>query len=184
MRTIVTAAAATALALMATAGAGRPRPSLAAVATETRALDPLLACRAIAEPTARLACFDRTAAALQDATAKHDVVVVDRQEVAKVRRSLFGFGMPSLAVFGVGAKDSHDVAPEEAEITTTIRSASRDGDGNWIVTLEDGAIWHQTGGTIALGPRPGGAVTIKRGAIGSYFMKIGSQPAVKARREG
>lgn len=159
-------------------------PHSMSTATQSPALGDVIACRAIADAAQRLACFDSKVGALQDATNKRDIVVVDRQEVREARRSLFGFTLPSLRIFGDSASGKPDAEePEQKEITATVRSARQDGADNWIIVLEDGAIWHQTDGAIAVGPKPGTQVTIRRAALGSYFIRVGKQPGVKARRE-
>ena len=48
-------------------------------------------CRQIADSAQRLACYDSAASALVTATNSGDVSIVDRNEVRKVRHSLFGF---------------------------------------------------------------------------------------------
>ncbi len=52
------------------------------------------ACRALPEAEARLACFDRAAAALEQAVASGEVAVVDREQQRKVRRQAFGLNLP------------------------------------------------------------------------------------------
>lgn len=169
------------LALSSQAVAASQRP-----ATDTQqsgALETVLNCRSIAGATERLACFDRSVDALQSATTKHDIMVVDREAVRRTRRSLFGFNLPGGSIFGDSDKRS-DTPQEEREITSTVRSAHLAADGNWVVVLDDGAVWHQTDGTMAVTPKPGTPIVIRRAALGSYFLRVGSQPGVKARREG
>lgn len=167
---------------LATVAAARP----AAPAASARALDAVTACRAITDGPARLACYDSNVEALQGAEARRDIVVVDRAAVQKTRRSLFGFSLPSLDLFGGGGGGKPGKADEDEvkEVTEPVRSARQDGEGNWIVVLESGATWHQTEGQLALAPKVGASVTIRRGAIGSYWMKVGAQPGVKVKREG
>jgi hypothetical protein len=161
--------------------AASPLPPSAA---NPKALEDVVGCRNISDPAQRLACFDDKVGALQTATAKRDIVVVDRQEVRQVRHSLFGFTLPSLPIFGDGGADHTSAEePEEKEITATVRSARQDGEGNWIFTLDDGAVWHQTGGVLAISPKPGSQIMIRRAALGSYFVRVGKQPGIKARRE-
>ena len=74
----------------------------------------LEACRAIADPTQRLACYDKQAGALLDAAQTGDVAVVDKAEVRKARKSLFGFTMPNIPFFA-GDK-SADEAPERRRL--------------------------------------------------------------------
>lgn len=153
-------------------------------AQQSTALDAVLNCRSITGAAERLACFDRNIDALQSATAKRDIVVVDREVVRKTRRSLFGFNLPGGTIFDPGNGKASAPAEEEREINATIRSARLGADGYWVVVLDDGAVWHQTDGTLAVAPKPNTAVVIRRATLGSYFMRIGSQPGVKARREG
>lgn len=170
------------LALASPAVAGQHPP--AADAQQSTALDTVLNCRSIAGAVERLACFDRSIDALQSATAKHDIVVVDREVVRKTRRSLFGFNLPGGTIFDPSNSKTNEPAEEEREINATIRSARVAADGYWVVVLEDGAVWHQTDGTLALAPKPGTTVIIRRATLGSYFMRVGSQPGIKVRREG
>lgn len=158
----------------------RPTPPPGA---SPRALDQVLGCRAITDDTKRLACFDQSVRDLQDAAAKRDIVVVDQEQVRETRRSLFGFSLPDIGIFGGGKTTAKNDAGDLKEITAVVRSVRQDASGNWIIVLEDGAIWHQTGGMIAVPPRSGEQVTIKRAALGSYFLRVGKQPGVKARRE-
>ncbi len=162
-----------------------PHPP-AADGTQSKAFDAVIGCRSITGATERLACFDRSVDALQSAAAKRDIVVVDREVVRKTRRSLFGFNLLSVPIFGDGNSNGKAGAPteEEREINATVRSARLAADGYWVVVLDDGAVWHQTDGTLALSPKAGNTVTIRRAALGSYYMRVGSQPGVKARREG
>jgi hypothetical protein len=151
----------------------------------SKIIDSVLACRTITDAQQRLACFDANAQSLQMATTQHDIVVVDRDEVRQERRSLFGFDIQGLRIFGSDDHDKSSAEKEDDQITSTVRSAKTDGDGNLIIVLEDGAIWHQTDGTpLGKDPKPGMTVTIRRGALGSYFIKIGNQPGIKARRQG
>lgn len=152
--------------------------------SKAKAFDEVVACRAIADNAQRLACFDQSVSKLQEAADKRDIMVVDREQIGETRRSLFGFSLPDIGIFGGGKPDRHGGDAEDLkQITGTVRSARMDGAGQWIVTLEDGAVWHQTDGTLGIGPKPGTPVIVRRAALGSYFLKVGSQPGVKARRE-
>jgi hypothetical protein len=51
------------------------------------------------------------------------------------------------------------------------------------VRLQEGGTWHQIDNNpMALRPRPGWKVRIKRGALGSYMMSVNNQPGVRVRR--
>jgi hypothetical protein len=145
----------------------RERPPLLSAVTQ---------CRAVAEAAARLACFDRSVAALDEAETNKVVVVIDQQQVRETRRSLFGVSLPDAGLFGNG-----NALPQ---IETTLTSASVDDAGRWSFVLADGARWTQTDDyIIARRPRANDTVIIKRAALGSFRLSVGGQPGVKARRQ-
>jgi hypothetical protein len=143
----------------------------------------LVHCRAITEAPARLQCFDTAAAALEQAAERRDVVVVDRAQVRESRRRLFGLTLPSLPIFG-GGDNGHDNDDDAiAQIDGVVATAVRNDLGQWQVRLQEGGTWIQTDfSQIAVAPRPGAAIVIRRGALGSYMMRVGRQPGVRVRR--
>ncbi|MFL6723562.1 MAG: hypothetical protein ACJ8FC_08850 [Sphingomicrobium sp.] len=165
--------------------------ALAALSTSTLAKEPpktsplvgaLQTCRALADPTQRLACFDKEAGALLDAAQKGDVAVVDKSEVRQARKSLFGFAMPKVPFFS--GDDTADAVSDTLE--TTVKSASGIGYGKFrIIVAEGDAVWEttETYGTMR-DPRAGDKILIKRGPLGSYMLRIGSNRGVKGRRVG
>jgi len=138
----------------------------------------LLACRTIADSEQRLACYDKNAAVIGDAVAKRELVVFDRESVKKTKRGLFGFSIPNLGIFG-DDDDEVEIKQIDGEIVSTANNA----DGGYIFRLADGSRWSQTDSKpIALEPRSGDKVLIKKGALGSYFMSVGKQPGIKVKR--
>jgi hypothetical protein len=129
--------------------------------------------------------------ALADAVEKRDVVVADRDQVTKARRSLFGIALPSFNLFGAGkddanSKDSKDETDELGalkEIEATLQSA-RPGPGrNWRFVLDDDSVWLQTDGRIfPRDPRAGMKIRIRRAAIGTFLANVDGQIAVRVRR--
>ena len=142
----------------------------------------LAACRTIGDNAQRLACFDREAAALVASVEKNETVLLDKQEVRKTKRSLFGFSLPRLPFFG-GDKDPDRDEPEFTQIETPIKSVRSLGYGKFRFTVDDGALWETTEGINAF-PKPGEKVLIKKGALGSYFIKFEGSRSVKGRRVG
>ncbi len=139
-------------------------------------------CQAIKEDAARLACFDRAASALVGAASRGEVAVIDREQVRQTRRTLFGFSLPRLPSF-LGMKD-REATEEPRELVSTVTSF-REGatPGRFRFTIADGnAVWETTESAQLSDPRPGDKVTIQRGALGSYFVQIGNQSWVRARR--
>lgn len=139
------------------------------------------ACRKIADGAERLACFDKASAALVGATATGEVSVVDRKELRQARRALFGFTMPKLPFFA-GDRSGED---EKDEIDSTVKSAKQIGYERYQIILADGAIWETSQTSLSFSePRRGQKVHIKRGPLGSYFIEVDGQVAVKGRRVG
>lgn len=140
----------------------------------------LLDCRQITEPQARLACYDSKAALIAAAVRTHDLVVTDRAEIRQAKRGLFGFTVPTSRLFGGGDDGQGE---EMSRLESTVSSARRSRNGGWVVSLAIGGIWEQTDdNTLALSPKPGQRVTVKKGALGSYFVSIDGQNALKMRR--
>jgi len=162
-------------AVAATGAAAKPIPPSAPPA----AVQSLLSCRSIADSAQRLVCYDRAAQGFADAMGKKEVVVIDKVRANEARRSLFGFTVPNFgALFGGGGD-------EISQIESTVTEVVEHGLGGFTLKLADGSIWTQIDDTpVALPPRRGDKVVVRRGALGAYFVKLGSQPGFKAKRVG
>jgi hypothetical protein len=138
-------------------------------------------CQRRTDDATRLQCYDAAAAALIEASSSGKVVLVDREDVRKTRRSLFGFSLPKLPFFS--GDDSAE--SQQDELTAKVAAAGSIGNGRYRVKLEDGATWETIEGWPTMtDPRSGDTVLIKRGALGSFMMRIAGQRAVRARRVG
>lgn len=157
-------------------------PAFAVEAPRPAALEALRACQGIAADAARLACYDRAAAALSAQVEKKEVIVLDQQDVKKTKRSLFGFTLPRISIFGDGGKSDRD-EPEFTQIETTVQHVRSLGNGKVAFTVDEGAQWQTTEPSPDL-PKPGDKVTIKRAALGSYFIRFGKARVVKGMRVG
>lgn len=146
----------------------------------------LVHCRAIAEDAARLRCFDTAAAALEQAAERRDIVVVDRNQVRETRRRLFGFALPAIRLFGGGGGDEgRGSADEEVREIHGIASTASERGGRLTVTLEEGAVWTQIDDQpLAIWPRRGTAIVIRRGILGNFMMEVAGQPGIRVRRIG
>jgi hypothetical protein len=166
------------LGMAATAAVGSA--ALVAPAAPGRAVtvQKLAECRKVADNTARLACYDAVAAEIDQAEAKGDIVVVDREQARGVRRQAFGFHMPAITLFERGEK------PEEVNTVTGAVAAARvNGAGKWVVRLEDGAVWSQIDSNeVPFPPKPGMPVKIRKASMGSYMMTVG-KVSFRAHRE-
>ncbi len=142
-------------------------------------LKALADCRQVAEAGARLACYDAAAARLDEAERTGEVVVLDREQVRTAKRDAFGFSIPSFRLFD---RDERQRTEEVDTVTSTVASAGKDGFGKWSVTLANGQLWKQTDSKTILRARRGDKVELRRGLLGSFFMRIGGQPGVRAER--
>ncbi|MBO6525722.1 hypothetical protein [Erythrobacter sp.] len=151
-------------------------------AVDTPAIvEELFDCREIADPDARLACFDREVAKVYDAQSSRQLVIADREQVREARKGLFGFTLPKLGIFGGGDDDGDE--EKITEIASTLTDIRRMGNGRYLLTLESGAQWMQTDSTPVLGnPSEGDEVVIKRAALGSYMAKIDGGRAIRVKR--
>ena len=163
-----------AVAAMATpAGAQTKKP-----AQPPAALSRVLACQAIRDGTQRLACYDRQVAAMSHAQATGDLVAMDRQEVRRTKRSLFGIALPDLGVFG-----DNSIGENVSSLETTIKTARQNADGKWTFELAEGGRWAQIDSReFIVDPRAGHPIRIRRAAMGSYLANVNKQIAIRVRR--
>lgn len=146
-------------------------------------LQKVVDCRAISDSAQRLACFDATVAALDSAEAQHDIAVVSRADVEQSRKALFGFRLPSLAIFGNGDPRRHGEEDEIKEITAKVTGVGEAAYGAYLITLEGGAVWQQNDSTtLGRRPRVGDTAKVVRGAFGSYRISFNGGQGFKAVR--
>ncbi|MEH6714178.1 hypothetical protein [Parasphingorhabdus flavimaris] len=140
----------------------------------------LVACKDVADPTARLACYDEKVTTLQTAQSSNQVVIADREQVREARRGLFGLTLPRIKLFdGEG-----DEGEQIESIEGIIKSARTIRSGKWLIQLEEGAVWQQTEPPRSTMRRPkaGDSITIERAALGSYLAKVNEGRGFKVKR--
>lgn len=137
----------------------------------------ITACRAINDSGRRLACYDSAMQRLEQAISTKELTVVSRTDIRRTRRSLFGFGLPNIPFLSGGGDEA------DKQITAKLARVRSLGYGKFQFALEDGAIWETTepenSGDM---PRTGQNVTIKRGALGNYFILFPGMRSVRGRR--
>jgi hypothetical protein len=139
----------------------------------------LLACRSIQDSAQRLACFDRETAAVDQAIAKRDLVMIDKARATAAKRSLFGFSIPDFGGLFGGNED------EVKEIASTVTSFSHNAYTGWTITLADGSVWGQTDDAqLGLPPAKGQKVVVHRGSFGAFYLRLNGQPGYKVKRIG
>lgn len=140
-------------------------------------LEGLKACQQITDDAVRLACFDSAVGNIVTASDAGDVQVVDREDVRETRRSLFGFSIPDLGIFGGDDED------EDELFETTIESVRYVGRSQVRFTTAEGAVWEMNNVPRRLRQiRAGDRVVFKDAALGTFFVRINGQTGVKGRR--
>lgn len=133
-------------------------------------------CTTVTDPQERLACYDREVAAMNQAEKSGELVAMDRDQVRKTKRSLFGLSLPDLGVFG-------DDAEDETTIETTIRTVRMNPDGKYLFDLAEAGRWLQLDSrNFVIDPKAGQPIRIRRAAMGSYLANVNKQIAIRVRR--
>lgn len=160
---------------LAAAGAPAAAQEAAAPPAGPSAYQTLVDCRGVADPAARLACFDKAAASLASAVETKQVMVVDKGTMRETKRRLFGIALPNVKLFGPADDEEVD------QIASTITGVTDMRDGLAIFALADGSRWRQTEGRY-LFAKVGQPIVVKRGALGSYMANVNGKTAVRVMR--
>lgn len=151
----------------------------AAGPASTDYVDELRVCRAIVDEAERLSCYDAKVGAMVAASEAGDVQIVDRGDLVRTRRQLFGFTVPDLDIL---KGDKQDKEASEA-LTTTITGARRMSNIAWRFTTDEGATWEINNAPRRLAPiKAGDKVEFKKASLGFYFIRINGQMGVKGKR--
>lgn len=142
-----------------------------------RLIDSVAECRKVTEPGARLACYDRTVAALDGARASDGLVIMDREEVREKRRSLFGLRLPDINLFG--RNDTKEA--EVVAIDSTVTRVTATGRDRLLIRLADKSVWRTTE-PARFDPVTGDKVHIERAALGSFRGSFAGRKGIKMER--
>lgn len=157
--------------LIAQAATAQERPSAL--------LGKVIECKSIADPGKRLSCYDTQVDALDAASKRREVVVVDREQMKETRKSLFGFTLPKIGLFG--GEDKEELEGVD-EIESTIASVRTIGNERWsIVLTKDAGTW-ETMSPTRFDPKAGQEIHISKAAMGSYLGRFGSNRGIRFRR--
>ncbi len=153
-------------------------------------LDKVYACAPKTDNAERLACYDAAVAGLRQAMSTGGVAVVNRSQIEAAEKEAFGLSQPSLSELARSANKTPAPTgataappPELDRVTLTVKALERRPDGTYRLTMENGQVWEQIDGN-ELGKTLKAPVEaeIKKGAIGSYILKVGNSSAVRVRR--
>ena len=143
----------------------------------------LKACQSITDNTARLNCFDAAVGSIVSASDSGDVQVIDKEDLERTRRGLFGFSLPKLKIFGDGDNDSKEAKEKRELLETTITSVHYSKPDEIFFVTAEGATWRMSNVPSRLRTvKVGQPVVLKRAAMGSFFIRINGQTGVKGRR--
>lgn len=171
------------LAALGLAGIVLAQPSLAATPAADSApaapVKAVLDCRSIADGAQRLACYDAAVGKMADAEASGELVSLDKAQRQAVRRDAFGLPLASLRLFDRGEK------PEALDhITVNIAESWRNVQGKWVIKLDTGAVWRQIDdNSLGKPPHAGSTAEIRKGVLGSFFVNIDGQLALRMHRD-
>jgi hypothetical protein len=159
-----------------------------------QSLQGLIACRALTDAAARLACLDRETALLAEAiqtkppqpaaSAAPTVVPAPVPAPAAAPPALdaaqqFGLRKDPVAQKEMAAGTrAADVEKIHARLGTLVTA----GGGLLVFTLDNGQVWKQTLTSEELLLKPGDTVTISKGWLGSYILKAPSGRACRVQR--
>lgn len=142
----------------------------------------LQTCRVKSDAADRLACYDKAVDELSAAAASQDVVIVERSEVRKARKGLFGFSLPRIG-FLAGRDGNEEDEADAARFEGKILSVRTLSQGGWQFTVEGGAIWMTLETSFSFRtPAPDRMVLIERGSLGSYSARVGNGGWVRVKR--
>lgn len=143
--------------------------------------EPAHPCATQADPTARLACYDRAfppAAGAADAT---PVEARERESTGAVREQ-------AVREFGLSAEQRRARDPEGARearierIQATVVGIDERSNGQRVVRLDNGQTWLLTEATSRGQLRPGDAIHIRNAALGTFMLVTPARVALRARR--
>ena len=142
------------------------------------AFDGLKFCRTVADDAERLACFDRASANLIKADDAGDISVVDREQIEKTKRGLFGFSLPKLGIFA----DKDGTEQRIDKLNSTITAITAVGRRDYLITIAEGSRWRVSAPPRRFRPEVGDPIELERAALGSFWLRVDGAPGVKGRR--
>lgn len=161
-------------------------------------MEDIVACTNISDDAARLACYDNAVPGVREELEEQNAAL----EAERDQRSFFG--LPSLSVpdflrreretsedeFGAVSMETREAREEGrtteyeeeqgiiSSITAEVVEWGRNPRGKYFVVLDNGHVWRQTDeGRVPLRNNRTNTVTIRRGALGSFFLRVDGVPA-------
>lgn len=122
-------------------------------------------CAQVRDNTDRLACYDQTFGKPADS-----VAAASKQE----------FGFTEKEIQGQSGQAAEPAVP--TSVTAAITALARQRDGKFVVTLDNAQVWSQSEINSQADVQVGDAITVRRGALGSYLLVTKAGIATRVRR--
>ncbi len=141
----------------------------------------LTACRGEADVRARGACLERAAEAMDAAEARGEGPLPSPTQARETRKRDYGLRTPLIPPLPRGPRPHEEDRPDR--LVTTLRAVRQDGEGNWVMTTAEGAVWAQTDkGYFVRPPHEGSSFYARPGALGSFFCLVDGKREVRCKR--
>ena len=157
----------------------------------------LLACRALSDSAARLACFDRETAALASAPAapvaaaapssappentSAPAIAPAARNAAPVLDAQQSFGLSGSTI--AAHEEATGARPAKlAKIEARVVALALTGEGRTLFTLENTQVWRQIESDGDMLAKLGDSATISRGLLGSYWLQLKNGRGCKVTR--
>jgi len=146
-------------------------------------------CRAIANDTRRLTCFDDLYPRLPANTSAAETVAVvpapplpakESPQQSKSRDTEAQFGLSPAQLQAAMRPDKQRVLADG--VSASVSGIARGPDYKFVVSLDNGQVWRQIEVDSLAWPRPGEPVTIRHGVLGSFMLVTAQGAASHVRR--
>lgn len=154
-----------------------------AMAQQVDPVGKVYACASEPDSAKRLACYDEAVGRMKKAEAEGEVTTYSRAEIATIQKEAFGLTASSAPPEVEKAAGKKPVEKLD-NVEVSIVSWRTDPSGNLVLTTDTGQVWRQSDSTrVTLrgaGPWP---ARIRSGSFTAFFIKVGDQAAMRAKRE-
>ena len=137
-------------------------------------LDGLRQCESAVGDAEKLSCYRTESARLTELQRSGQILITTVEAQRRVAQEEFGRRASTPTTENSQTID---------RLETTISSSSVSGSGKRIYALADGSIWEQTDqNSTRITPATGSSAAVRRGTLGSFFIKVGNSPEIRVRR--
>lgn len=139
--------------------------------------DEILKCATIGDNAARLACYDRTVAALRGPAPSATTAITPATPPAPPATREQAFGAERIE------RQDNSAAAEAESMTATLVAINQQSVDRLSFTLDNGQVWVQVATRTVANIKPGKKVTIEKAMLGSFTMTVeGVTGIIKVRR--